>query len=111
METNKLEGDQVAGPLKASLSVNGAPVELNAFAEEFLARTVAGAVSALKGAEDIRTLQIHLHLGEVLVILNDKKLPLAPFPNDIIASTLRGMVSSLRGVGRIECMSINIEQR
>jgi len=35
------------------LWVNKVPVELNPFVEEFLARIVAGAVSSLKGAEDI----------------------------------------------------------
>ena len=96
------------GSFKATLWVNTIPIELNPFVEEFLTRTVAGAVSGLKGAEDIESLELYLEQGNVKIIVNGNELPLTPFPNDIIASTLTGLVSSLKGVDRIESLKINI---
>jgi len=40
---------------RAELKVNGMAVEINAFVEEFLARAVVGAVSSLRGVEDIKS--------------------------------------------------------
>ena len=51
------------GNLEAKLQVNNVAIELNPFAEAFLARTVAGAVSSLKGAEDVQNLELHLDQG------------------------------------------------
>jgi len=96
------------GSFKATLWINTIPIELNPFVEEFMIRTVAGAVSALKGAEDIESLELYLEQGNVKIIVNGNELPLTPFPNDIIASTLTGLVSSLKGVDRIESLKINI---
>jgi len=93
---------------KTTLWVNNVTVELNPFVEEFLARTVAGAVSALKGAEDIRSLELHLEQGHIKIIVNGNELLLTPFPNDIIANTLTGLVSSLKGVDKIESLKINM---
>lgn len=95
--------------LETKLMVNNTPIELTAFPEEFLAKTVSGAVSSLKGAEDIQSLELYLEQGDVRVIVNGKELPLTPFPNDIIANTLIGLVSSLKGVDRIESLKINIK--
>jgi hypothetical protein len=94
---------------KATLWVNNVTIELNPFVEEFLARTVAGAVSALKGAEDIQSLEFYLEQGNVKIVVNGHKLPLTPFPNDIIANTLTGLVSSLKGVDRIESLKIDMK--
>ncbi len=94
---------------EAKLWVNNVSVELNPFTEEFLARTVAGAVSSLKGAEDIQSLELHLERGEVRVIVNGNELPLTPFPNDVIANTVIGLVSSLRGVGDIDSLNISVK--
>jgi hypothetical protein len=94
---------------KTTLRVNNVTIELNPFVEEFLALTVAGAVSALKGAEDIRSLELHLEQGNVEIIVNGHELPLTPFPNDIIANTLTGLVSSLKGVDRIEGLKIDMK--
>ena len=95
--------------LKAELWVNNVSIELNPFVEEFLTRTVAGAVSSLKGAEDIQSLELHLERGDVRIIANGNELPLTPFPNDIIANTVIGLVSSLKGVGQIESLKINVK--
>ena len=48
---------------RAKLAINNVSIELNPFAEEFLARTVVGAVSSLKGAENIRDLELHMEGG------------------------------------------------
>ncbi len=94
---------------EAKLWVNNAALDLNPFVEEFLARTVAGAVSSLKGTEDIESLELYLEQGDVRVIVNGNELPLTPFPNDIIASTLVGLVSSLKGVSKIDSLSISLK--
>ncbi len=88
--------------------MNGLSVALNPFVEEFLARTVTGAVSSLKGAEDIRRLELYLERGDVSIIVNGNELSLTPFPKDIIASTVTGLVSSLKGIGRIERLKVNV---
>lgn len=92
--------------LTPELEVNNVPVELNAFVEEFLTRTVVGAVSSLKGAEDIHDLELHLEQGDVKIVVNGNELPLTPFPNDIIANTITGLVSALKGVGKVDTLRI-----
>ena len=96
--------------LEAKLWVNKISVDMNPFVEEFLARTVTGAVCSLKGAEDIQNLELYLDQGNVRVIVNGNELPLTPFPNDIIANTITGLVSSLKGVEeKIKNLKINIK--
>lgn len=97
------------GKFKAALSINNVSTELNSFVEELLARTVAGAVSSLKGAEDIRSLELHLEHGDVRISVNGNELPLTPFPSDIIANTVIALASSLKGVDQVESLEINIE--
>ena len=94
---------------KASLWVNGLPFDLNPFVEEFLARTVTGAVSSLKGAEDIQSLELYLEQGEVRIVVNGDELSLTPFPNDIIASTVTGLVSSLKGIDKVESLKVGVK--
>lgn len=86
--------------LRAELKVNGAPIELNAFTEQLLARTSVGAVSCLKGAEIIESLELSLEHGDVRAVVNGNELQLAPFPKDIIANVVTAMVSSLKGTER-----------
>lgn len=93
---------------KAKLWVNKKPVEMNPFVEDFLARTSVGAASSLKGAEDIKSLEIHQEKGEVKLTVNGNELPLNPFSNEIISNTLVGLVSSLRGVGKIDSFDISV---
>ena len=93
---------------KAKLWVNKNPVDMNPFVEEFLARTSVGAVASLRGAEDIRSLEIHQDKGNVRIEVNGKNIPLTPFPNDIISSTLVGLVSSLKGISKIDSLLINV---
>ena len=95
--------------LKAELAVNNVSVELNPFVEEFLTRTVVGAVSSLKGVENIRDLELNLELGDIKLVVNGNELPLTPFPRDIITSTITGLVSSLKGVSKIDSLKVNVK--
>jgi hypothetical protein len=94
---------------KATLKVNEKAIEMNPFVEEFLARTSVGAVSSLKGTEDVKSLEIHQKKGNVEITVNGKEIPLTPFPNDVISNTLVGMVSSLKGIDDIDSIDISVE--
>ena len=94
---------------EATLRVNSEFVDLNPFVEEFLVRIATGAVSTLKGAEDIESLELYLEQGNVRIIVNGAEIPLATFPNDIIANTLIGLVSSLRGVPKVDSLDISVK--
>jgi hypothetical protein len=97
--------------LRAKLEINNVSVELNPFVEEFLTRTVVGAVSSLKGAENIRDLELYLEQKDAKLVVNGNELPLTPFPRDIIANTITGLVSSLKVVGKIDSLKINVKAR
>jgi hypothetical protein len=94
---------------KATLKVNEKAIEMNPFVEEFLARTSVGAVSSLKGTEDVKSLEIHQKKGNVEITVNGKEIPLTPFPNDVISNTLVGMVSSLKGIDDIDSIDVSVE--
>jgi len=94
---------------KAELMVNNEPIELNPFTEQFLARTVLGAVSSLRGAEDVHKLEMHLERGDVEIFVNGSQLPVTPFPRDIITNTVTGLVSTLKGVGEIESVHVEVK--
>jgi len=95
--------------LGAELAINNVSVELNPFVEEFLTRTVVGAVSSLRGTENIRNLELYLERGDVKLVVNGNELPLTPFPRDIITNTITGLVSSLKGVSKIDSLKINVK--
>jgi hypothetical protein len=95
--------------LKAELAVNNVSIELTSFAEQFLARTVVGAVSCLKGAENVRDMELYLERGDVKLTVNGNGLPLTPFPRDVITNTITGLVSSLKGVDKIDSLKINVK--
>jgi len=97
--------------LKSELEINNVSVELNPFVEEFLTRTVVGAVSSLKGAESIRALELYLEGGDVKLVVNGNELPLTPFPQDIITNTITGLVSSLKGVSKIDSLKVNVKAK
>jgi hypothetical protein len=82
------------GNFEAKLQVNNVSIELNPFAEGFLARTAAGAVSALKGTENVQSLELYLEQGDIKIIFNGSELYLTPFPKDIITNTIVALVSS-----------------
>ena len=95
--------------LRANLEINNVSTELNPFVEEFLTRTVVGAVSCLKGAENIRDLELYLEQKDAKLVVNGNELPLTPFPRDVITNTIIGLVSSLKGVGKIDSLKINVK--
>jgi hypothetical protein len=95
--------------LRAKLEINNVSVELNPFVEEFLTRTVVGAVSSLKGAENIRDLELYLEQKDAKLVVNGNELPLTPFPRDVITNTIIGLVSSLKGAGKIDSLKINVK--
>ncbi len=97
--------------LKAELAVNKVSIKLNPFAEQFLARTVVGAVSSLKGTENVRDTELCLNKGDVKLIVNGNELPLTPFPKEILTNTITGLVSSLKGVGKIDSLKITVKTR
>ena len=94
---------------KAELAVNNEPIEMNPFTEQFLARTVLGAVSSLRGAEDVQKLEMHLERGDVEIFVNGSQLPVTPFPRDIITNTVTGLVSTLKNVGKIESVHVEVK--
>jgi len=96
---------------EAQLWINNNQIDMNEFVEAFLAKTVAGMASALRGAGEIKTLEVYFRAGEVKIVLNERNIPLTLFPNDIIASTLSGMVSPLRGGGDVEELRISIRAK
>ncbi|MGA8849819.1 MAG: hypothetical protein WB564_08385 [Dehalococcoidia bacterium] len=95
--------------LGAQLVVNRDSIKLNPFAEQFLARTVVGAVSSFKGAENIRAMELYLARGDVKLVINRNELSLTPFPKEILTNTITGLVSSLKGVGKIDSLKINVK--
>jgi hypothetical protein len=95
--------------LGAELVVNKVSIRLNPFAEQFLTRTVVGAISSLKGAENIRDLELYLERGDVKLVVNGNELPLTPFPKEILTNTITGLVSSLKGVSKIDSLKINVK--
>jgi hypothetical protein len=97
--------------LGAELVINKVPIKLNPFAEQFLARTVVGAVSSLRGTENIRAMELHLEQGDVKLIVNGDELPLTPFPKEILTNTIIGLVSSLKGVGKIDSLKVNVKPK
>jgi hypothetical protein len=95
-------------PLKTELEVNNLSVELNPFVHEFLTRTVIGAISSLKGVEDIQGLELYLEHNDVRIVVNGNELPLTPFPKEIITDTIIGLVSPLKGADKVDTLKINI---
>ncbi|MGB2853622.1 MAG: hypothetical protein WBC55_04135, partial [Dehalococcoidia bacterium] len=97
------------GNFEAKLEVNNISIDLSPFPEQFLARTVAGAVSSLREAENIESLELYLKQGDVTVIVNGNQVELMIFPNDLIASIVVVMVSSLKGVDKIDSLKISVK--
>jgi hypothetical protein len=96
---------------QARLWVNKKPISMNRFVEEFLSHITIGAVTSLRGVENMRKLEIHQKKGNVEITVNDSEIPLTSFPNDIISKTLFGMVSSLKEVDDIDSIDISVEVR
>ena len=98
----------MADNFEAKLEVNNAFIDLSPFPEQFLARTLVGAVSSLKEAGNIENLEIYLKQSQVTLIVNGNPVELMIFPSDLIASIVVGMVSSLKGVDKIDSLKISV---
>ena len=96
---------------RTELEVNNVSIELNPFVYEFLTRTVVGAVSSLKGAENLQGLELYLERNDVRIVVNGSELPLTPFPKEIITNTIIGLVSPLKGVEKVYSLKINIRAK
>lgn len=83
---------------RVALTVNGKGIELSGFPEEFLIKTLDGAVSSLKKVEDIKSLDMTLSYGKVKLSVNNNEIHLGPFPKLIMTNTLYGLVSTLKRV-------------
>lgn len=100
----------MSGSFRAKLRVNKITVELNAFAEDFVAHTVAGMVSSLRGVDKIQSVEMRQEKGEVKVKVNGEEIPLTPFPNNIICNTLSALISSLKDVDeKIDSWDISVK--
>ena len=97
------------GNFEAKLEINNVSIDLSPFPEQFVARTIVGAVSSLREAENIESLELHLKQGDVTVIVNGNELDVTSFPNEIMASTVLGMVSPLKGVDKIDSVNISVK--
>ena len=95
---------------KAELWVNKVSVEMNAFAEDFLAHTVVGMVSSLQHVDKIKHLEMHGKKDEVRLHIDGNEIPLTLFPTNIIRNTLAALVSSLKDVDKtIDSWDIRVE--
>jgi len=99
----------VEGKFEARLEANNVPVDLNPFIEQFIARTVAGAVSSMRGAETFNTLELSLKEGNATVVADGNDVDVTSFPNEIITSTIAGMLSVLKGVVATDPVTIYVK--
>jgi len=93
---------------KANLRVNKISIEMKAYVEELVARTVIGLVTPLRGAENMKSLEVCLEKGTVKITVDGNELTITEFPNDIIANTITALVSSLKDVGDVDTVEINV---
>lgn len=93
-----------------SLLVNDIPIELDYFVQEFIEHTMGGMMLTLKGTGEIKSLDVVIQGDEVIIDLNNARVPVNPFVAKIIRSTVTGMVSSLKGVSEINKISLSIRR-
>ena len=100
----------MAASFKAKLRVNKITVEMNPFVEDFVAHTVAGMASSLRGVDKLQSLEMRQEKGKVKIKVNGEEIPLTPFPNDIICNTLTALISSLKDVDKkIDSWDISVK--
>ena len=101
----------MSGDFKAALWVDKVSIDMNDFVEQFVARTVAGAVSSLKGADDVRIMELHLEKGNLSISVNGQEMSLSPFPSRIITNTVVALVSSLKGADKVNELRITVQSK
>ena len=94
---------------KSKVKVDKVSVEMNAFVEDFVARTCEGMVHALKGVDKVDKLSIRKNKDNMKISVNGNEIPLTPFPNDIIRNTLTALVCSLKGIERVDSFDIEVD--
>jgi formate dehydrogenase assembly factor FdhD len=97
---------------KITLSVNNTPIDLDYFVAGYLDHVTGGIIASLKGASDIRKLELNIDEdGIVTIELNGADIPLNFFTTEIVRSTVTGMVIPLKGVaGAINKLELKIER-
>jgi hypothetical protein len=95
---------------EVSLSVNEEPIDLNDFVEGYIDHVVGGIIASLKGAEEIKSIDLAVQGDRVTLVLNNKAIPLNLFASRIILSTIMGVVSSLKGVRAAERIRVIIRK-
>ena len=96
------------GTYAAKLEINNVSIPLEDFPEQVVARSIAGAVSTLKGTDKIESIELTMLHGEVKLLVNSTEVELTHFPNQIIASLVAGAVSPLKGAEDTDNVSITI---
>jgi len=97
---------------KISLSVNDKPIALDYFVSGYLDHVTGGIVASLKGASEIKNLELNIdNDGQVTIKLNGDDIPLVYFATEIVKSTVTGMVAPLKGVeGAIDKLELKINR-
>ena len=94
---------------KATVQVNGSPLELNEFVEAYIAEVAIAIVKSLKGVDYIKKVEYHHEKDDIEVKVNGEDIELTPFPIEIINSTLLGIMEPLKGTDNIERLDIVVE--
>jgi len=95
---------------KVTISVNGNPVDIVEFVQEFIRQVVSGMLTTLKGVGDIHSAHLACNGEEVVISVNGAVVPSNEFVNQFIRNTANGMVGSLKGVEQIERLEIDIAE-
>ena len=96
------------GTYAAKLEINNMSIPLEHFPEQVVARSIAGAVSTLKGTDKIDDIELTMLHGEVTLLVNSTEVELTRFPNHILASLVAGVVSPLKGAEDTDNVSVTI---
>jgi hypothetical protein len=92
---------------QVTLSVNDAPITLDAFVQGYIDHVVGGILSSLKGTGTIKRVELSIEGDQVSIILNNAAVSISPFVARIIRNTMVGVVSSLKGVAVIKRIQIS----
>jgi len=95
---------------QVALTVNGAPIAIDYFVEEFIDHTIGGMLEALEGTGPVKTAEIAVEGEKVTINLNQKVVPVNAFASKIVRSTVFGMVASLKGVSDIKSLKLSVKR-
>lgn len=83
---------------QVNLKVNGQPIDMIPFVEDYVAQVADGIVQSLRGAAPTDKLALQVSEAAVSVNQNGGELEVNEFVSKIIRSTVLGMVTPLKGV-------------